>query len=172
MILAPSLLCEQLSLLRMLFLNPIMTLTCFQLTRSPQLSQSFVAPVSAFLKCVAGTHFKMSKYLHKNNKVDQFKQWMPCLCSVINWIQVEENLQIIVFCSIYILHNVPTSVELGFVHWTKKCERYLGLKIICSITKYKLRPHTCVCTIPTCPAFKPGSIFLSFQYGSQPVSLL
>lgn len=48
---------------------------------------SLLLPLSQpFLKCVAGTHFKISKYLHKNNKVDQFEQWMPCLCSVINWI--------------------------------------------------------------------------------------
>lgn len=55
----------------------------------------------------------LGKEEQKNNKLYQFEH-NTFLRIVFSWIEVEMDLQIIVFC--FYLHNVPTSLELGIVH--------------------------------------------------------
>ena len=116
--------CERLHLSGMLLLHPIMTLTCFQFTCSPvecskqcflstpQPSQS-VAPVPAFLEHVAGIKLKMSEYWQKTTKLISLN--IKYLVHVVYSIEyrLKRICKSLYSVFIYVLHNVPTSLELG-----------------------------------------------------------
>ena len=86
--LRPILGCEQLSHSGMLLLYLILALTCFQLTCSP-------------VECSKQVFFKHSS------------TFLCCPCpSNSKWVNVCKSSYSV---SIYVLHNVPTSLELGFV---------------------------------------------------------
>lgn len=46
--------------------------------------QSFVAPVTAFLKCIIGIKFKMSKYFSKTYEISQSQHLIGCVCTTFN----------------------------------------------------------------------------------------
>ena len=76
------------------FMSSHDTVTCYHHLFTLDCSKH---PAISF-KCVAGIKLRMTEYLHKNNKLYQFKHKINCLCTVFIWIHVKNDLQIIAFC--------------------------------------------------------------------------
>ena len=81
----------------------------------PQLSQSFLPPVPAFLQRVAAMKFKVIQYFQKTIKFISLD--IKYLVFVVYSIEykLKRICKSLYSVFIYDLHNVPTSLELGFV---------------------------------------------------------
>lgn len=70
-------------------------------------------PCPSFLGRVAGIKLKMSEDLQNSNKVYQFEHSIFCLLLCIQ-INISWKRFASYFVFIYVLHNIPTSLELGY----------------------------------------------------------